>query len=104
SLRNVGLVYRKELLESLRDRRTLMSTILIPLLLFPVLAVGIGYMGAELIGQASREPSTIMALGGADSPEVVQGMGAVKNLHIIPAAPAHVNRIANKTVRAVVAV
>ena len=32
SLRNVGLVYRKELLESLRDRRTLMSTILIPLL------------------------------------------------------------------------
>ncbi len=102
SLRNVGLVYRKELLESLRDRRTLMSTMLIPLLLFPVLAVGIGYMGAELIGQASREPSTIMVLGGADSPEVVQGLGKVKNLHIIPAVLDYVNLISNKKVRAVV--
>jgi sodium transport system permease protein len=102
SLRNVGLVYRKELLESLRDRRTLMSTILIPLLLFPVLAIGIGYLGAELIGEASREPSTIMILGGADSPEVVQGLGMVKNLHIIPAVPNYVDLITNKKVRAVV--
>jgi sodium transport system permease protein len=102
SLRNVGLVYRKELLEALRDRRTLMSTILIPLLLFPVLAVGIGYMGAELIGAASREPSTIMVLGGADSPEVVEGLGKVKNLHIVPTVPNYVNLISNKKVRAVV--
>ncbi len=102
SLRNVGLVYRKELLESLRDRRTLMSTILIPLLLFPVLAVGIGYLGAELIGQASREPSTIMVLGGADSPEVVQGLGKVKNLRIVHAVPDYVNLISNKKIRAVV--
>jgi sodium transport system permease protein len=102
SLRNVGLVYRKELLESLRDRRTLMSTILIPLLLFPVLAVGIGYMGAELIGEASRQPSTIMVLGGADSPDVIQGLGKVKNLRILPAVPGYVNLISNKKVRAVV--
>lgn len=102
SLRNVGLVYHKELLESLRDRRTLMSTILIPLLLFPVLAVGIGYLGAELIGEASREPSTIMVLGGADSPEVIEGLGKVKNLNIIPAVPDYVDLITNKKVRAVV--
>jgi len=102
SLRNVGLVYHKELLESLRDRRTLMSTILIPLLLFPVLAVGIGYLGAELIGEASREPSTIMVLGGADSPDVIQDLGKVKNLHIIPAVPDYVDLISNKKLRAVV--
>jgi len=102
SLRNVGLVYHKELLESLRDRRTLMSTILIPLLLFPALAVGIGYLGAELIGEASREPSTIMVLGGADSPEVIQDLGKVKNLHIIPAVPDYVDLISNKKLRAVV--
>ena len=30
----IGVVYRKELTESLRDRRTLISTILVPLLLF----------------------------------------------------------------------
>jgi sodium transport system permease protein len=102
SLRNVGLVYRKELLESLRDRRTLLSTILIPLLLFPVLAVGIGYLGAELIGAASREPSTIMIRGGTDSPDVIQGLAKVKNLRIVPAVADYVNLISNKKVRAVV--
>ena len=43
SLRNVGIVYRKELTEALRDRRTLVSSILIPLFLFPILTFGIGY-------------------------------------------------------------
>ena len=42
SWRNIGIVYRKEMLESLRDRRTLISTILVPILLFPVLTVGVG--------------------------------------------------------------
>ena len=35
SLRNIGIVYRKELTEAIRDRRTVISTILVPLLLFP---------------------------------------------------------------------
>ena len=43
SARNIGIVYRKELLEALRDRRTLISTILVPILLFPILTVGVGY-------------------------------------------------------------
>ena len=32
SLRNIGIVYRKELIDSLRDRRTLISMIAVPLL------------------------------------------------------------------------
>jgi len=42
SLRNIFIVYRKELTEALRDRRTLVSSIVIPLLAFPVLAFGLG--------------------------------------------------------------
>ena len=72
SLRNIGIVYRKELTEALRDSRTLISSILIPLFLFPVLTVGIGYAFVEVADQASHEASRIMVLGGADSPDVVQ--------------------------------
>ena len=39
ALQNIGIVYRKELTEALRDRRTLISTLLVPLLLFPLLSV-----------------------------------------------------------------
>ena len=79
SLRNIGIVYRKELTEALRDSRTLISSILIPLFLFPVLTVGIGYAFVEVADQASHEASKIMVLGGDDSPDVVQRLKDAKN-------------------------
>src|SRR3981189_1615857 len=38
SLRNIGIVYRKELIDSLRERRTVISMIVVPLVLIPLLA------------------------------------------------------------------
>ena len=52
SARNIGIVYRKELLEALRDRRTLISTILVPILLFPILTVGVGFVVAGRLRDA----------------------------------------------------
>src|SRR6266852_3209370 len=40
SLRNIGIVYRKELTEALRDKRTLITTFLVPLLVIPVMGTG----------------------------------------------------------------
>ena len=102
SLRNIGIVYRKELTEALRDRRTLISSILIPLLLFPVVAIGIAYTTVELIGEASRLPSKIMILGGQDSPGVVAGLQAAKNLLVMPTASNYVELISDKKIRAAV--
>src|SRR5437879_13255848 len=74
SLRNVGIVYRKELTDSLRDRRTLVSMIVIPLLLFPVMMLGFSYLAVKLVGQAKKEVPQIMVLGGEDSPKVMAGL------------------------------
>ncbi|HEY4907611.1 MAG TPA: ABC transporter permease [Candidatus Acidoferrum sp.] len=102
SLRNVGIVYRKELTEALRDSRTLISSILIPLFLFPVLTVGIGYAFVEVADQASHEASRIMVLGGADSPDVVQKLKDAKNLRIVKPRADYVDLISNKKIRAAV--
>ena len=37
SLRNIAIVYRKELLDLLRDRRTIISMIIVPVLVMPLL-------------------------------------------------------------------
>jgi sodium transport system permease protein len=104
SLRNVGIVYRKELTEALRDRRTLVSSILIPLFLFPVLTFGIGYAFVEIAGEATREPSKIMILGGEDSPDVVQDLKQAKNLRVLPRSADYVDLISDKKIRAAVLV
>src|ERR1700738_5499182 len=102
SARNIGIVYRKELLEALRDRRTLISTILVPILLFPILTVGVGVAVASLIEEADREPARIMGLGGADSPAIVSSLLKSKNLIVVSERGTYVPLICNKNMRAAV--
>jgi len=102
STRNIGIVYRKELLEALRDRRTLISTILVPIMLFPILTVGVGYAVASLIEKAEREPAKIMILGGSDSPAIVSSLIKSKNLIMVREPANYVDLISNKKIRAAV--
>ncbi len=102
SLRNIGIVYRKELTDSLRDRRTLVSMIVIPLLVFPVMMLGFSYLAVKLVGQAKKEVPQIMVLGGEDSPKVMARLRNLDTIEIVPPAPDYVEQISNKKVRAAV--
>ncbi|MGH9742460.1 MAG: hypothetical protein ACRD51_08920, partial [Candidatus Acidiferrum sp.] len=102
SLRNVGIVYRKEITEAIRDRRTVISTILVPLLLFPVLSVGFGTLAFTLVGKAKEEVPKVMLLGGADSPTVVDGLKKLDKIDIVPETANWKDQIINKDIRAAV--
>jgi sodium transport system permease protein len=102
SLRSVGIVYRKELTEAIRDRRTVISTILVPLLLFPVLSVGFGSLAVMLVGRAKEEVPQVMLRGGEDSPEVVAGLRKLDKIEIVPETPNWKDQIINKEIRAAV--
>jgi sodium transport system permease protein len=102
SLRNIGVVYRKELRDSLRDRRTVISMIFVPLLVMPLLTIGMGVLSVVLVGQAMKEIPKVMILGGQDSPRVVAELGQLKDLRIVPAKPDFADEISNKQIRAAV--
>src|SRR5467141_1274810 len=102
SLRNVGIVYKKELTEALRDRRTVVSTILVPLLLFPVLSVGFGALAVALVGKAKDEVPKVVLRGGEDSPAVVEGLRKLDKIEIVPEIPGWKDQIINKEIRAAV--
>jgi sodium transport system permease protein len=104
SLHNIGVVYRKELTEALRDRRTLISTIVVPLLLFPVLTVGFASVASLLVGKAKEESSKVMILGGNDSPAVLADLKTVEKVEIVSPAGNWKDQVINKEVRAVVEV
>jgi len=102
STRNIGIVYKKELTEALRDRRTVVSTILVPLLLFPVLSVGFGALAVALVGKARDEVPKVMLRGGEDSPAVVEGLRKLEKIEIVPETPGWKDQIINKEIRAAV--
>jgi len=102
SARNIGIVYRKELTEALRDRRTLISTIIVPLLLFPILSVGFGALAIALVGKAKEETPKVMIRGGEDSPAVVAGLKKLEKIEVVPITDNWKDEIINKEVRAAV--
>ena len=98
----ISVVYRKELTEWLRDRRTLISTVLVPLLAFPILISGMISLSSVLIGSAKKEVPKIMIIHGEDSPGVVAALRANKELDIVPYADNWKDQISNKEIRAAV--
>ncbi len=102
SVRNVGIVYRKELTDSLRDRRTLVSMIVVPILLMPVLTLGMGVLTAKIIGEAMKEAPRVMVLGGEDSPALMERLRNLKTIQIVPARPDYAELISDKKIRAAV--
>jgi len=102
NLSAIGVVYRKELTEWLRDRRTLISTVLVPLLAFPILMVGITALATVMIGKAQEEVPKVMILGGEDSPLLLERLHRLDKLTIVPYAANWKDQISNKEIRAAV--
>jgi len=102
SLRGIGVVYRKELIDSLRDRRTLFSMIAVPLLLMPVLTIGLLVVLIRQVGQASEEVPKVMVLGGKDSPKVRAELEKLEGVEIVAQKPDYAEEISSKQIRAAV--
>src|SRR5262249_40674054 len=102
SLRNVGIVYRKEFTEALRDRRTLITTFLVPLLMIPVLGAGFTGVMSAVIGSAKREKAKVAIVGGEDSPAVVAALKQNAKLNVIPASGDWKGQVVDKEIRAAI--
>lgn len=100
--RAIRIVYGKELRDSLRDRRTIISMIVVPVLAIPLLMFGMGTVMFKTMAQARQEIPHVMIIGGENSPKVLSALHAARNIQIVPATADFTNQIAEKKVRAVV--
>jgi sodium transport system permease protein len=100
--RAIRIVYGKELRDSLRDRRTIISMIVVPVLVMPMLMFGVGTLMFKTMTKARQEVPHVMIIGGENSPKVRSALHAAKNLQIVPATEDFTNQIVEKRVRAVV--
>src|SRR5580765_3946840 len=101
-LRNIWIVYRKELTEALRDRRTLITTFLVPPLMIPVLGAGFTSVMSMVIGNAKKEKPKVMVVGGTDSPGVIAALHKYPKINIIPTTADWQNKVVGKDIRAAI--
>ena len=100
--RNVITVYLKELRDLLRDRRTVVSMFVIPLLVMPVIMLSTATVISKVVKKAREEIYSIMVIGGDDSSAVRAALAADKKVKIVPTTADWRQRVSDKKVRAVV--
>lgn len=100
--RAIRIVYGKELRDSLRDRRTIISMIVVPVVVIPLMMFFVGQLMAKTMIKARQEIPRVMVLGGDDSPKVLDALHATRSLQIVPATADLTNQIVEKKVRAAV--
>jgi len=96
------VVYRKEMVDLLRDRRTIFGTLIFPLILFPLMTVGFGSLVEKSAKNVRKEVTGVMLLGEEHAPQLAQVLRNAEGLRIVPPAPDYVQQISSKKLRAAV--
>ncbi|HWA86889.1 MAG TPA: ABC transporter permease [Opitutus sp.] len=102
SWHGITTVYVKELRDLLRDKRTVRSMIIIPVVVMPALTFGVGKIATVLVSKARAETPTVMVLGGADSPGVVARLRSEAKIRLVPEAADWKQEVSDKRIRAAV--
>jgi len=83
SWKNIKLIFIKELVGSLRDRRTIIAMVIIPLVFYPLLFVGIGYFNELGSRQAEEAISRIVIYGAEFAPQLVKYLQEDEKMEIL---------------------
>ncbi len=102
--RDILTVYAKEVRDSLRDRRTLISMIVVPALMIPGIMLVAGVVLTRVVRKAQAELPAVMVLGAGDSPAMRAALEANRKVRLVPPAGDWRQRIIDKQLRAAVEV
>lgn len=101
-LSNIGIVYRKELIDMLRDRRTIIAMVVFPVVIFPVMTLGFGNLAETSVKKARQQASTIMLLGEENAPGLAARLRQSEGIVVVPTASDYAQQIGDKKLRAAV--
>jgi sodium transport system permease protein len=87
-LRQARIVFLKEMLETLRDKRTLMIMILGPVLIYPILILVLVTMTRAQHGKLEREASHVLFVGSQAAPGLTERFVADKHIELYPSSDA----------------
>ncbi len=81
--RNIRLVYQKELLDTIRDRRTIISMIIVPILIFPLLTFGFSALIAGIMEKSKQEIHKIAVVNKQAAPELFEMIATSNKVQVV---------------------
>ncbi|GAB5558449.1 MAG: ABC transporter permease [Synoicihabitans sp.] len=95
-------VYLKELTDTLRDKRTVITTFLIPTVVIPGIIFGAGFIMTKVIKKAQTEATSVMIIGEENAPELAEQIRENEKFRVVEASDDFRDQISNKKIRVAV--
>ena len=100
----IRTIYAKEIRDLIRDRRTVISTIVIPTVVMPLIVFGFISLASKIVTRARSEVPRVMLIGGADSPGIRAKLESSGKFRVEKASPDWKDLISDKRIRAAIEV
>ena len=86
-MHNIGIIFKKELLDTIRDRRTIVSMIVIPVIVFPLLMLGFSSFAMKMEQKSREEIQKVAIVGGQNAPKLVAMIDTLSTVKVTPFNP-----------------
>ncbi|NQU68199.1 MAG: ABC transporter permease [Candidatus Marinimicrobia bacterium] len=86
-MKNIKVIFKKELKDMLRDRRTLIFMILFPLLFVPLIVAGLPKLISSISEKNFNETLTLAVVGESYAPELINQYRETENLIVVTNVP-----------------
>jgi len=104
SWKNIKLIFIKELVGTIRDRRTIIAMIIIPLIFYPLLFAGIGYFSKVGSMKSEEANSRVIIHGTEFAPQLVKYLQDYEKIKILTAKDASASKLQNGDIQAVLVI
>ncbi|MCG2820401.1 MAG: ABC transporter permease, partial [Candidatus Atribacteria bacterium] len=104
SWKNIKLIFIKELVGTIRDKRTIIAMIIIPLIFYPLLFTGIGYFNKVGSMKSEEAASRIIIYGAEFAPQLVKHFQDYEKIEILIIEDDSPSKLQNGDIQAVLVI
>ena len=86
NFKKIFTIYKKEMLDILRDKRTVLSTIVIPIVIYPLLMIGMSSLMSRQEQKIENQSAIIYIdnrIKDANSAKITEALTSVENIQIM---------------------
>ncbi len=102
--KNIKLIFIKELVGTIRDKRTIIAMIIIPLIFYPLLFIGIGYFNKVGSMKSEEAASRIIIYGAEFAPKLVKHFQDYEKIEILIIEDDSLSKLQNGDIQAVLVI
>ena len=102
--KNIKLIFTKELMGTIRDKRTIIAMIIIPLIFYPLLFAGMGYFSKLGSLKSEETTSKIIIYGAEFAPQLVKHLQGYEKIEVLTIEDNSSSKLQNGDIQAVLVI